>query len=161
MLLFFGSALDKLRDLSIFKGQISNYQILPVSLVGPVSIGIVVLEVTTVILLMSAGYRYGIGIASLLLSVYAVSIWINLRRGRVHIDCGCLGSHGEGISYFHVFRNLILVSLLLMCLLPSTTRGLAIADYTLVILFIISSVLLYATTSLLISNYLNQKAWWS
>jgi hypothetical protein len=44
-----------------------------------------------------------------LLAVFTAAIWINLRRGRVHIDCGC-GGAGQRISHLLVVRNGLLVA---------------------------------------------------
>lgn len=46
-----------------------------------------------------------------LLLLYAGAMAINVRRGRVHIDCGC-GATGERISVLLVLRNVILGCLL-------------------------------------------------
>lgn len=160
-MLFAFSALDKYRDVETFRQQIKNYQLMPEALVMPMSALLFATEVITATLLITQGYRWGLIAAAALLSVYAAGIWINLIRGRRHIDCGCLGSQGEGISYYHVTRNLLLTGMAVVCLLPDTARELGWLDYLVIPVSVACGALLYLTFNLLIANSSNQKQWWS
>jgi hypothetical protein len=59
-------------------------------------------------LLVPVTRTWAAGLAAVLLLAYAGVIALNLARGRTTIDCGC-GGGGQGISSWHVLRNLVLV----------------------------------------------------
>lgn len=159
-LMFALSAADKHKDKQAFMQEISNYQLLPALLIPVLAVLIPLAEIITATLLVTAAYQYGAVIGIVLITAYGLAIWINLLRGRTHIDCGCLGSSGEGISYFHVLRNITLTGLLVLCLLPNQLRELIWLDYLVVALFVGASTLVFASLNQLLASHLNQRLWW-
>lgn len=160
-LLFAFSALEKYQDISAFQQTIRDYRLLPDFMAPVVAISIVSAEVIAATLLITQGYLWGVYLSIVVMSLYALGILINLMRGRTHIDCGCLGSRGEGISYYHVLRNLFLLSLLAICLLQTTDRALIWLDYLVIIITVAAFMCIYATMTLLIANHTQQRLWWS
>lgn len=155
------SASEKFSDRSAFRAQLSHYRLLPEALVGPAAIMVPLLEITTATLLLTAAYRYGVYGGLALLSGYTAAIGLNLLRGRTHIDCGCLGSQKEGISSFHVLRNLIMVLMLASCLLSPTARSLMWLDYFVIAAFLAAAMLIFSTLSHLLASHMDQRNWWS
>lgn len=160
-LLFAFSALEKYQDIPAFQQTLSDYRLLPEFLVPVAAIAIVAAEVIAATLLITQGYLWGVYLSAAVLMLYALGILINLLRGRTHIDCGCLGSRGEGISFYHVFRNLVLLTLLLTCLFEVRDRSLVWLDYIVIVIAVAAFMCLYATVTLLIANHTQHRLWWS
>ena len=98
-----------------------------------------------------------------LLTIYSFAIAINVLRGRVHIDCGCTGPAAAGaeqpISYALVIRNFVLAGIALLAAIPENGRGLRLADYAVLGVTMVISVLLYSAASQLIRNGAAIRAW--
>ena len=164
-LLFIGAAVHKLLNLEAFRTVLRDYQILPPSLVPVVAMTIPLLE-----LLLGAGWFVGnaVGTATaacsaLLLGTYALAIAINLARGRIYIDCGCgFGGSADAeqmISAGLVVRNVVLLILALVALLPVNARTLTFGDFMTLVVAVISAVLLFAASNQLISNRAAINVW--
>ncbi|MBL6689668.1 MAG: hypothetical protein ISP91_04685 [Pseudomonadales bacterium] len=160
-LLFAMSALEKYQDVVAFRQQVADYRVLPEFLVPVEAITVVAAEVIAATLLITQAYLWGVMLGLAMLLLYAAGILANLLRGRTHIDCGCLGSRGEGISYFHVLRNILLAAFLSACTLAVGTRDLVWLDYLTIIIAVAAASGIYVTMTLLISNYTEQRLWWS
>ena len=160
-LLFALSAAEKFGDRVAFRDLLRNYRILPTPLVPLTAVLVPMIEIATATLLVTTANIYGVTIGLVLMMGYALAIWINLLRGRTHIDCGCLGSRKEGISYLHVVRNLCLALILSTCLLTPLERQLIWLDYFVVTAFIATSMLIFSNFSHLLTGYMDQRSWWS
>ncbi len=114
------AAFHKVRNLLEFQGIVAQYKLMPAALAPGATLLIVALEVTAAILLLVLPY-HGLLLACALLGLYAVAIAINLARGRRGIDCGC-GGEPVPISSALVFRNLVLVALLLSAVIGAPER---------------------------------------
>jgi hypothetical protein len=127
LLVFLQATLHKLFDLTEFKGFVSDYRLLPEFLVAPVAYGLTALEITLVILcLVPAGREIALFLALFLLSIYSVAIAVNLRRGRVQIECGC-GGAAQKLGGHLLVRNAVLgIVALVPLLLPP--QNLAVAE---------------------------------
>jgi len=90
-----------------FIASLTAYDIVPERLVKLAGALLVVSELAAVLLLFS-GQPLGLWFATLLLSVYAMAIAINVLRGKWHIDCGC-GDEPTPVSWFLFWRNTLLV----------------------------------------------------
>jgi hypothetical protein len=67
--------------------------------------------------------------AAALLSLFAGAMWINIRRGRTAIDCGCFGARSRaGIAPWMVWRNVLLALIALLLTLPRGARALSLLD---------------------------------
>lgn len=102
------AGLSKLRNRGQLPGVITNYRLLPDTLVGPVAAGLPFVELAVAVGLI-AGLRPAVLAAIGLLCLFALAMAINIRRGRAHIDCGCGRSElRQPLSVTLVLRNLVL-----------------------------------------------------
>jgi hypothetical protein len=153
-LLFGLASYGKLSAFRVFCVTLEEYQLIPVKLVTVVAAVVTGLEV-----LISLGAfwqpvaQFAMFAASLLLSMYAAAIGINLVRGRRDIDCGCTGpARRQLLSGWLLLRNtgLILVGLL-GAAVPSE-RIVVAADLVLVALALIAVMAIYAAINQLMVN---------
>lgn len=118
----------KLSDYGVFKALFGDYEIIPANLVAPLSLVLVLAEAAIVIGFVIPATRQAAAIAAmLLLAIYGLAIAINLKRGRYTIDCGCGGS-GQGLSWFLVARNVILIVIAGLAFASPETRDISLAD---------------------------------
>ncbi len=105
------AAAHKLRDLRGFFGVLSAYRVLPERLVPPAGLVAIALEASVALAFwLPAVSRGAAAVGAGLLTLYALAIGVNLRRGRSHLDCGCsFGDRGQPISNALVLRNGLLV----------------------------------------------------
>lgn len=153
-LLFLAAGLQKLRARESFQQVLLGYQLLPVAVLSLASRVIPVVELALAAGLVYADTRAVAAIASaMLLYLYALSIWINLKRGNIGLDCGCqLGESKQTISYPLIYRNALLACIALLLLLPETTREVALYDYGAMGFGIVMACLLYAVANTQIAN---------
>jgi hypothetical protein len=159
-LLFAFAAIEKLRDREMFLFQLDEYRLLPRALVPIVGPLIIAAEMLTAILLLLHTPVYGVIAGSLLLGVYGLGILINLLRGRTWMDCGCLGSDGEGLSYWLVLRNLVLLAALVLVLAPTIDRSLIWLDYFSMLFTTVAVSIAYLAFHLLLAANTRSKMWW-
>lgn len=107
VLIFGTAAASKLPTLLEFEGVVGNYRLLPDRVVPVAARLAVALEGLTVLLLLVPATRgWGAAAALGLLVVFAAAMAINIRRGRVEIDCGCFrATHRQRLSWWLVGRN--------------------------------------------------------
>ena len=164
-LMFLIAAFHKFGNNVRFRVTLLEYQLLPERLVMPVSRIVPVGE-----LLLGAGWLTGLypedltAVASAaLLGLYAAAIGINLKRGRVHFDCGCgFGGKSDNEQYLSgglVVRNLVLMALALATLLPAGTRELGVGDYATLTAALLACVLLFGATNQLLINRAAINTW--
>lgn len=150
---FARAALHKAMDLAIFVHTMGGYRLLPAALLFPFAIGLLALEVAIAIgLVLPATRSLAAGAALILLAVYAGAIAINLARGNTLIDCGC-GGAGQGLSWYLVLRNIMLVGLCLVALAPPLPVEMNGAAWTSAAAGIVSFLLLFAGIEKLIDNW--------
>jgi hypothetical protein len=80
---------------------------------------------------------------------------INLKRGRIYIDCGCgfgPSDKDQALSSSLVSRNILLIGLVTLSFVPATERDLQIPDYVVVFATVLIAGLLYAGAGQLITN---------
>lgn len=131
LLLFLRAAAHKLFEFDEFQGFLTDYALIPERLIKPAAMGLVGLELLTVITLVFGVTRpFGLMLAMALLGLYAVAIGINLHRGNRRIECGC-GGAPQLLSPSLVWRNVVLMVMALIPLvsLPDqvTTAELAVS----------------------------------
>lgn len=109
VLLFVRAILHKRSGYTEFVGNVRDYRVVPEAAAPAAAAGLLAAEVLAVAgLLLPATRMWAAMLAAALLLAYAGAIALNLARGRHSIDCGC-GGGGQGISRWHVVRNLVLV----------------------------------------------------
>jgi len=128
--LFAASTAHELAALGEWPGVVRNYRVLPQALTLPAA-GMLLIAgaVTAAALLWPSTRRLGACAAAAQLLLFGAAMAINLRRGRLSIDCGCFGSRlRQGISAWMVARNLTLALLALSLLLSARPRELGMLD---------------------------------
>ena len=129
-LLFGHAAIHKLGDFGKFCGILANYRVLPQVLVMPVAGMLASAEsVLSGLLLFQYGANQSALAAALLLLLYAAAMYVNLRRGRSYIDCGCGDrSMHQPISRRMVLRNAVIAAVLIVSIwlpAPDVAQGIA------------------------------------
>lgn len=149
--LFAAAVTHKLRDWTRFREVVRNYQLLPHGLVPVVATLLAALELCSVFLILPIATRpIGALLAAGLLAGYATAIAINLGRGRVNLDCGCLGmSRRQAVRWWMVGRNFTIAALAMIAGLPTVLRELSALDGVTIVCATISLAFLYTAQDLL------------
>jgi len=144
----------KLRDLELFEGSLANYQLAPRWLETPLAYLFPILECVVAIGLLIGSARTIASTASLaLLAIFTGAIAINLVRGRVDIDCGCFGpALRQKLSGSLLWRNLFLMVVAAIVILPQTGRALGTLDIATIVMGAATLVILYASANVAIGN---------
>jgi hypothetical protein len=145
------AAAHKLRDWTGFREVVRNYQLLPGRLVPFAAALSIALELgATLLILIAATRPLGALLAAGLLAGYATAIAINLVRGRVHLDCGCLGvRERQAVRWWMVGRNLVIAALALVAGQPLIERELSLLDAVTVVCTASTLAILYTAQNVL------------
>jgi hypothetical protein len=144
-LLFGEAGWTKARTRAEFGAVLANYDLLPGTLVAPMSYAVPALELGVAIALWFPATRGRAAMAgTVLLLAYAAAILANLARGRRDLDCGCAGpSDRRPIAPWMVARNVLLAAMLATAMLPWTARPLEAVDALTVTAGLAAAVCLY------------------
>lgn len=146
--LFATGAAHKIRKPNVFLQTLRAYEILPRFFTIPGAVAIVGAELAVALglLIHVDGYQSGLAAVSLLL-IYTFAISFNLFRGRLEIDCGCLGpANRQPLSSWLVLRNGILIVGAAIVGLPITDRslqsidGISLAGGTLILIMLFGAI---------------------
>jgi Methylamine utilisation protein MauE len=149
--LFAVAAIQKATAWSKFRAVLRNYELLPDSL-DSFAVGVLIaLEGSAAVLMIPEASRTRGALLSVsLLATYAGAMAINLLRGRVNLDCGCLGvGRRQPIRGWMVGRNVVIAALALLATMPTTPRALGALDAVTVMGAVLSLAILYAAYNLL------------
>jgi hypothetical protein len=137
----------KLNDWRRFQSTVANYRLLPNALVALAAAVVTALECGAVLCILLIETRsVGALLSAGLLGLYALAMAVNLVRGQVILDCGCLGiTQRQPVRWWMVGRNLALAALSLIAGLPVGMRALTALDAVTIIGAALSLALLYAT----------------
>jgi hypothetical protein len=164
-LMFLVAAYHKLAEGPSFRVTILEYQLLPEFLVPPLSRLLPLSELLLGTSWLLAFYQQSITaiVSAILLGMYAFAIGINLMRGRHYIDCGCgFGGKNDSEQFLSgglVMRNLVLVALALVTLLPVVDRMLGFGDYLTLAAALVATTLLFGASNQLILNRASINTW--
>jgi hypothetical protein len=87
-----------------------------------------------------------------LLFIYASAMYVNLRRGRVLLDCGCSwGDRRQPISYGLVARNVVLMAAASLLCLPQEARALTVPDFVAIVAAVTCAAALYSSANQLLA----------
>jgi hypothetical protein len=166
-LMLIGAAWHKLAGWQSFRAALEDYRLFP-----DVSLNILTWLVPAVEAMLAAAWLFVLAPAvvaavvamatALLLAAYAAAIAINLRRDRAYISCGCgfaPGSENQPLSWALVVRNLLLIALALVALLPQAQRSLGLADHAVLVLALVVTALLYSAVTQLLRNRTAHRSW--
>ncbi len=146
-----------------FRESVKNYRLLPAVLISPFCMLIPVIE-----LILGVGWLNAVRpvetayTSAALLALYAVSMGINLARGRIHIGCGCgvsTASAEQPLSVGLLLRNALFIAVALVTTLPPVERTLGALDYLTMVLALLATVLLYIAASQLLTNRSAMASW--
>lgn len=150
--LFAASTLHKLLALSEWPGVIRNYRLLPDALT-PAAAAMLLCAgaLTAAALLWAPARKWGACAAASQLVLFCAALWVNIRRGRTHIDCGCFGLRlRQGLSRWMVARNLVLALAALALLLPTSRRELEAVEFAVAFLCVATLAFLYPVLSIVL-----------
>ena len=150
---FARAAMHKVTDLTMFVHPMGGYRLLPAALLRPAALGLLVIEIAVILgLIVPATRPFAAGIALVLLAIDAGAIAVNLVRGNTHIDCGC-GGAGQGLSWYLVARNAVLVMLCLVAMASLLPVEMTAVAWLSAAAGILSAILLFAGIEKLIDNW--------
>ena len=162
-LMWLGAAWHKFAAHQSFRAVLEDYRLLPAASLRSLAWLVPVVEAT-----LAAAWLFAlvpvitVAVTSALLAAYAGAIAINLRRGRAYIGCGCglaPGADDQPLSWMLVLRNLLLLAVALVGLLPQVQRSLGFADYALLVLALLVTVLLHTAVMQLLRNRAALQSW--
>ena len=109
-IVFFVSALGKLRNFSEFTQTIQRFQILPRMLISPSTWLFISCEITVVILLVLGKQFlvFGFVLAGLLLLIFSMALLSVLIR-KISTPCNCFGAGKNPVSVYDIVRNIIFI----------------------------------------------------
>ena len=156
-LLLAAATAHKFMSFDRFTSVVRDYRLMPANLARLAAGSVVAVEA-----LLAIGWLAGIAtpwvalLTAAMFAVYGAAIAINLRRGRVHISCGCgLGGAAEGeqlLSWALVLRNALLALLALLPGLPAVERDLHMLDWVTLAAAVLATALLYFAATQLARN---------
>ncbi len=163
-LLFIGSARHKLSAPDQFAAVLADYRLMPEIVTRPLAYLIPLFELALGFAWLFAVAPRSASIISIaLLSIYASAIAINLLRGRSYIDCGCgfgvASARQQALSLSLVLRNIGLIGLAGLILLPAADRVIGVTDYVVIFVALLIAILLYAASGQLINNWVAIQSW--
>ena len=163
-LLLVAAAWHKLRSRAAFATVLADYRLLPAAAIPVAAVAVPVFEAALATDWLRAGSLRAAALATAaLLAVYALAIAVNLLRGRAHIGCGCgFGTRAgasESLSWGLVARNLVLIVLALLPLLPAAQRPLGALDWLTLAAALLVAALLYLGAAQLLANDTAIRSW--
>ncbi len=154
-LLFAFSVSHKIRSPQHFSAVLADYRVLPDSLVPIASWLVIAAELAVVALVLAGQAAAAMMLAGMLMAGYSAGIALNLLRGRRDIDCGCAGpAASQTLSGWLLLRNVLLLAVIAVALLPDQARALGWLDWLTVTLGLAAASALYGAANTLIANHL-------
>ena len=109
--IFIYAGAEKISNPDDFALSISNYRLLPISLLNFFAITLPWIEIISgILLLLGISVKENSAIILTMLSVFTIAIIISLFRG-LSIDCGCFGK-GTQIGLLKLGENLLMITTL-------------------------------------------------
>lgn len=128
--LFGVAAAHKLLAIASFETVLAAYRVMPQALVPTAARLVPAVELACAVAMLIPDLRQaGVCVALASLAGYSAAIAVNLRRGRLHIDCGCSGfSRRQPIDSRMIARNACMAVVLACALAPQGARQLGVTD---------------------------------
>lgn len=173
-LLFIPAAVHKFANRDQFASILRAYEIMPQGLTEIVARIIPLFEISLGLAWLLSG-TMNVPVATIalmtaiLLALYTSGIAINMARGRSYIDCGCSFSTTitktendamvQHLSTGLLARNILLITVALVAVFPSSIREFVIIDYFNLLTATIALVLLFGAFNQLLINKNAINAW--
>jgi len=153
-LVFGASAAIKFEDFDEFRAAVANYRIVPERPSAAVAVLVPVTEASGAVGILIPPTHYAAAALLLgLLAIFTAAIVVNLMRGRLHVDCGCFGpALRQPLSWWLPARNLILMALATIAILPTDTRLMTPLDDSTILFGSVTVVVLYLAGNYLLAN---------
>lgn len=152
-LILFSAVSHKFSELDIFAGALDAHQLLPGVGVMPIARLLHCVELAIALLVLIPATRpAGLVACAGLIAIYAVTIAVNLSRGRHQIDCGC-GGDVHLLSWGLVLRNALLAGIALAMSWPSVARPYEWLDAVTLIVGVLALYGSYLTFEELLSQF--------
>lgn len=145
-------AIDKLRDLELFRYAVENYRLLgskAAAVFAPLFAGAELIAGIGLVPDATRPFAMWLALAVMLAATGGVAI--NLLRGLDRIECGC-GTGGQRISWGLVGRNVGLCGAIALAAADELPRQLGLLDYFSVAGAILALLALYASANQLLAN---------
>jgi hypothetical protein len=128
-IIFAQSAWHALRDPALHAARVAAYRVVPAWAATPAAWGLPLASAAAACMLLVPEMTHaGAALGLALMAAFTAVIAINVRRGRLYIDCGCGGAQGQRISGGLVARNVVLMAMLAAaCAAPAAGGDLAAA----------------------------------
>lgn len=118
---------EKLRAISRFRSELSDYDLLPARALPPASVLLPALEIAGgVAVLIPSTRQLGALLLMGLLILFSAAIVVNLRRGRRDVRCACFGAHSQQLSWTLPVRNMLFA----LILAPTAMAGAETSPFT-------------------------------
>jgi hypothetical protein len=151
-LLFYMAARHKMSAPGQFKAQLAAYELVPEFMLPAVAKILPYIEMAVVFLILVPFSRpVAAVVAATLLTVYALSMAVNMLRGRADIDCGC-GGQPQLLSSWLLLRNGVLVAGCCLLLAPVSERAMTWADGSFLVLMTAVLAMVYLLVEQLVRN---------
>jgi len=145
-------AIDKLRDLELFRYAVENYRLLGsrgAALFAPLFAVTELLGGCGLVVESTRPLALWLALAVMLLATGGVAL--NLLRGLDRIECGC-GTGGQRISWGLVARNVCLIAAIAVGAAAEVPRQLGPVDYFSVAGAVLALLAIYASANQLLAN---------
>ena len=159
VLLFGAAAAHKLRPAGGFTWTLAQYQMLPAGFTAIAGPALGLMELAICLGLPWPAVRpVAAAAGAVLLLLYSVAITINLARGRRDLDCGCGGfGRRTPIGPWMVVRNLSLICMLCLLMLPEAPRRLESSDAVTIVGGVVVASLIYLACDVLFGQLTARK----
>lgn len=148
--LFALAAWHKWQDIHHTATTVAKYRLLPVDWSYPAAYIVAGFE-TLVVFLIWFMPKMGVILIIALLTFYLIAIGINLKRGRLSMDCGC-GGVPIRLTPLLLARNAVLIVFASLLLLAPSERIMVWTEGLVSILFALTLLALYYAGEQLLSN---------
>ncbi len=155
-LLFVVSAVHKATHYTDFRMALGGYVAVPRAAANALAWLVPFVEMVaggSALLFSFQANSMGLWPCAVLLVAYGVAILINIRSGKIYVDCGCLGfgAKRDELKIGMVVRNATLAAAAVLAMAPVSSRALGVLDWVSLAFATIVAAILYAAFETLLA----------
>lgn len=152
--LFLLTGMHKVANPEQFKASMAAYQLVTPGVINITALILIVSELSIGgMLLITSTKQWAAICAMLIFGLYLSVMAVNISRGRKDLHCGCsVLARETPLSYWHLARNVILIGLTVLILIPETERALNWLDIIQIAAGVTSLSILYLSVDALLSS---------